>query len=66
MLLDAETGKPVNSVETNFVGKYNFSHLSPGLYLIRVRDITRKVLLTDSNKRLDIEWNDCPDCPQSR
>lgn len=54
-LLDGESGKVLNMVETGFFGKYKFDNLKPGLYVIQVKEFKTEVLLRDKNKRLDFD-----------
>lgn len=54
-LVDANTGRALNQVNSNFFGKYSFSQLSPGMYQVRVGQITRDVLLRNKSIRLDID-----------
>jgi len=54
-LVDANTGQTIEQVSTNFMGKYSFSQLHPGKYQVRVRQITRDVLLRNKSVRLDID-----------
>ena len=54
-LLDTNTGKTIDQVSTNFLGKYNFSQLPPGKYQVRVGKITQDVLLRNKSVRLDID-----------
>lgn len=54
-LLDANTGKTIDQVSTNVLGKYSFSQLPPGKYQVRVGKITRDVLLRNKSVRLDID-----------
>jgi hypothetical protein len=55
VLLDGNTEKPITSDKTNFFGKYTFSNLSPGLYILQVRNIKWGVLLEKQSERLDID-----------
>ncbi len=40
-LLDANSGTPVASDQTDFMGKYGFSGLAPGSYAVRAEKVTR-------------------------
>ncbi|MDY6970716.1 MAG: carboxypeptidase-like regulatory domain-containing protein [Thermodesulfobacteriota bacterium] len=64
VLLDGHSGTPIRSAETDWAGKYRFSDLSPGLYLIKVGRIAHRVMLNDGAKRLDIKLDNCPTCPK--
>ncbi len=54
-LLDGESGKVLDIVETNFFGKYKFEDLQPGYYFVEVGKIRKEVMLKDKKKRLDID-----------
>ena len=54
-LVDANTGRKLDQVSSNFFGKYSFSQLPPGKYQVRVGQITRDVLLRNRSIRLDID-----------
>ncbi|MEW6520051.1 MAG: carboxypeptidase-like regulatory domain-containing protein [Thermodesulfobacteriota bacterium] len=54
-LLDGQTEKPLASTGTNFFGKYTFSGLPPGLYILQVRHIKWGVLIKEQSERLDID-----------
>lgn len=55
LLLDGETGKPVDSAQTNWMGKYTLSGVKPGYYVIEVGSVQRKVLVKAESQRLDID-----------
>ncbi|MFZ1947514.1 MAG: carboxypeptidase-like regulatory domain-containing protein, partial [bacterium] len=55
LLLDAETGKPVDTATTNWMGKYTFSGVMPGFYTVTAGSVERKVLVKDQSQRLDID-----------
>ena len=54
-LVDANTGRKLDQVSSNFFGKYSFSQLPPGKYKVRVGQITRDVLLRNKSIRLDVD-----------
>ena len=54
-LINADTGKTIDQMSTNFLGRYSFSQLPPGKYQVRVGQITRDVLLRNKSVRLDID-----------
>jgi hypothetical protein len=45
----------VDSVTTNFLGRYKFSNLPPGEYVIKVGNVTREAVLAKKNLRIDID-----------
>ncbi|MFB3908835.1 MAG: hypothetical protein ACE15D_10570 [Candidatus Eisenbacteria bacterium] len=55
VLVDASTGQPIATDQTNLFGKYGFDHLPAGKYQVQVGSITRDVVLIDKNVRLDID-----------
>ncbi len=54
-LLEGKTGKVIDGVTTNFMGKYKFTGLQPGAYIIQVGKIRKKVYLKEKNIRMDID-----------
>ena len=54
-LLDGNTGKVVDGVTTNFFGKYKFSGLSSGVYIIQVGAFQKKVYVKQKDVRMDID-----------
>jgi hypothetical protein len=54
-LVNADTGKTINQVNSSFFGKYKFSQLPPGKYQVRAGKVTRDVVLKNRNVRLDID-----------
>jgi hypothetical protein len=54
-LLNGDNGTPLANATTNLFGKYSFSHLAPGRYLIKTGEKTMEVYLIDKNIRLDID-----------
>jgi hypothetical protein len=55
LLLNGETGKPVDGAQTNWMGKYSFSAVKPGFYIVEAGSIQRKVLIKTESVRLDID-----------
>jgi hypothetical protein len=54
-LLDAATGAPVGSVQTDWMGGFVFGGLEPGRYALQVGAVTREVLLGAQDLRVDID-----------
>jgi hypothetical protein len=50
-----ETGRQIDSSATNIFGKYSFSGLPPGAYVLKVGNIQKEVFLRNSSVRLDID-----------
>ena len=55
MLLDGAGARRLNSVVTNFFGKYTFGHLPPGEYILMIGEIKKQVYVQDRDVRLDID-----------
>jgi hypothetical protein len=55
VLLDKATGAPVDSVSTNFLGRYKFSNVPPGTYIIKAEKVTREVTVVKKDIRMDID-----------
>jgi hypothetical protein len=55
VLLDKATGAPVDSVSTNFLGRYKFSNVQPGTYIIKAEKVTREVTVVKKDIRMDID-----------
>jgi hypothetical protein len=55
VLIDKETGKPVDSVSTNFLGRYKFSNVKPGTYVIKCEKVKREVTVVSKDVRMDID-----------
>jgi hypothetical protein len=55
LLLDGETGKPLDSAQTNWMGKYTFSAVKPGFYIVEAGSVQRKALIKAQSLRLDID-----------
>lgn len=54
-LLDANSGKVIDGMATNFFGKYKFSGLTPGVYILKVGAVQKKVYVKEKNVRMDID-----------
>ena len=56
-LLDGNTGSVVDIDDTNFFGKYKFTKVVPGYYLLQVGETKRELMIKEANekKRLDID-----------
>ncbi len=46
---------PVDSVSTNFLGRYKFNNLMPGTYVVKVGKVSREVVLVKKSIRMDID-----------
>jgi hypothetical protein len=55
VLIDKATGKPVDSVSTNFMGRYKFSDVKPGAYVIKCEKVMREVTVVAKDIRMDID-----------
>ena len=55
VLLDAKSGDPLASSQTNFMGKYTFNGLPPGQYVLDAPPIKRSVAVVDASVRVDID-----------
>lgn len=55
VLIDKATGKPLDSVSTNFLGRYKFSDVKPGTYIIKCEKVTREVTVVAKDIRMDID-----------
>jgi Carboxypeptidase regulatory-like domain len=55
VLIDKATGKPVDSVSTNFLGRYKFDDLKPGTYVIKCEKVEREVTVVKKDLRMDID-----------
>ena len=56
-LVNMDSQMAVANTTTNWMGKYAFSGLAPGHYLVKVEDKTVEVYLVSENYRLDIDLN---------
>ncbi len=54
-LIDGKTQKIIDSVVTNFLGKYKFTGLQPDTYIIQVGSVQKKIFLKEKNVRMDID-----------
>lgn len=54
-LLDGSTGTILDDDTTNFFGKYKFSGLVSGAYIVQVGTLRKKVYVEGKNVRLDID-----------
>ena len=54
-LLDGKTGTPIETVSTNFFGKYKFSGLNPGVYILKSGPVQKKVAVKKEDVRVDID-----------
>jgi hypothetical protein len=55
VLYSKDTEKNVDSVQTNFFGKYTFKDVAPGTYLVKVGKISQEVVVVKKNLRIDID-----------
>ena len=55
VLIDKATGKPVDSASTNFLGRYKFSDVKPGTYIIKCEKTMREVTVVAKDIRTDID-----------
>jgi len=55
VLYSEEDGKNVDSVQTNFLGKYTFKDVAPGTYLVKVAKISKEAVVVKGNLRIDID-----------
>jgi hypothetical protein len=53
-LLDGDSGKVLDVVQTGFLGKYTFKDLMPGYYVIQAEAIKREVMVKTKDVRMDI------------
>jgi len=54
-LIDGESERTIDIVQTNFFGKYKFKNVLPGYYKITSGKITREIMMKDDDIRLDID-----------
>ncbi len=55
VLVDKTTGRPVDSVSTNFMGRYKFKDVKPGTYLVQCEKVKREVTVISKDVRMDID-----------
>ncbi len=55
VLIEKETKKPVDSVSTNFLGRYKFSDVKPGTYIVKCEKVEREVTVVSKDLRMDID-----------
>ena len=55
VLIDKAAGTPVDSVSTNFLGRYKFANVQPGTYIIKAEKVTREVTVIGKDIRMDID-----------
>jgi hypothetical protein len=55
VLYSKDSNKNVDSVQTNFLGRYTFKDVAPGTYLIKVGKISKEVVVVKKNLRIDID-----------
>lgn len=54
-LLEAESGKVLDTVRTGFTGRYKFENLKPGQYTVQANELKLEVVLKSKDLRLDID-----------
>ncbi len=54
-LIDEDSGEVVGSDGTNFLGKYTIKGVRPGVYILQVGKIQRRLAVKNKNVRLDID-----------
>lgn len=54
-LFDEDSGEVVGSDGTNFLGKYTIKGVRPGVYVLQVGKIQRRLAVKNKNVRLDID-----------
>lgn len=54
-LIVKDTGEVFGSDQTNFLGKYGFKGVPPGVYILQVEKVQRTLAVKDKNVRLDID-----------
>ncbi|HET7840070.1 MAG TPA: carboxypeptidase-like regulatory domain-containing protein [Terriglobia bacterium] len=55
VLIEKETRKSVDSVSTNFLGRYKFSDVKPGTYIVKCDKVEREVTVISKDIRMDID-----------
>jgi hypothetical protein len=54
-LINGESGKVIDIVQTNFLGKYKFKDVPSGYYKITSGKVTREIMVKEADVRLDID-----------
>ena len=54
-LIDGESERIIDIVQTNFFGKYKFKEVPPGYYKIISGKVTREIMMKEADVRLDID-----------
>ena len=54
-LIDEDSGEVVGSDATNFLGKYTIKGVKPGVYVLQVEKVQRRLAVKDKSVRLDID-----------
>jgi len=54
-LYSKDKDKIVDSVQTNFFGRYKFEGVEPGTYLVKVGKISKEVVVVKKSMRIDID-----------
>lgn len=54
-LIDGESERVIDIVQTNFLGKYKFKEVPPGYYKITSGKVTREIMMKEADVRLDID-----------
>ncbi len=55
VLYSKDKDKVVDSVQTNFFGKYKFADVEPGTYLVKVGKLAKEVVIVKKSLRIDID-----------
>jgi hypothetical protein len=55
VLYSKDKDKIVDSVQTNFFGRYKFEDVEPGTYLIKVGKMAKEVVIVKKSMRIDID-----------
>lgn len=54
-LIDGNSGDIIDGVSTNFFGKFKFTGLAPGIYILKVGSVQKKVYVKEKDVRMDID-----------
>ena len=60
VLYSKDKDQVVDSVQTNFLGRYKFSDVQPGTYVIRVGKVEQEVVVVKKSMRIDIDLTQLP------